>query len=149
MNRFRLCSTCWLAVLCVAAGCGRQLPETAAVSGTVTAGGQPLEKVSVLFIPSSSGQFSGITSSDITDSDGRFELEYKLPDPKDPSNPTFGAGAMPGSYTVVVSDYRMLSEMLDPPGRVPEHYGDAGTTPLECVVGAEDLVFDIELRPSP
>ncbi|MEM9352815.1 MAG: hypothetical protein AAGA92_07360 [Planctomycetota bacterium] len=147
MNRLRCSSIATLAVVLAVVGCGRELPETAAVTGTVTVGGQPLDEVSVLFIPSSSGKFSGITSSDITDADGRFELEYKLPDPKDPSKPTFGPGAMPGSYAVVVSDYRMLSEMLDPPGRVPEHYGDAGTTPLECVVGTDDLVFDIEVAP--
>ena len=140
------CATLLLAATLPLVGCQDPTPPVGEVTGVVTIDGKPLPKVSVLFIPADSQGFSGITSSAITDDNGHYTLEYKIPNPSNPAEPVFGAGALVGSHAVVVSDYKMMAELLPPPGRIPQRYTDPGTTPLGFDVTEGSQSIDIELQ---
>lgn len=79
-----------LAALPAAAGCSRG-PTFAEVSGTLKAGGKPLDKVQVEFWP----EVSGPRSIGVTDKEGRFTLTSD--DGKRP-------GAVVGPHKVVLVD---------------------------------------------
>ena len=81
------CASLLLAV--VIAGCGGPTgPKPAAVTGTVTRGGEPLAGADVMFMPQ-----NGAPSSGKTDAEGRFELLYNDGRP----------GAVPGKHRVVIT----------------------------------------------
>ncbi|MDA7994250.1 MAG: carboxypeptidase-like regulatory domain-containing protein, partial [Pirellulales bacterium] len=75
----RACVCFYFVVACVAAaftgsGCSNNpanYPEVADVVGTVTLDGKPLEGASITFAPQ-----SGRSSSGVTDSSGRYSLNY-------------------------------------------------------------------------
>lgn len=52
-------------------GCGSSGPELAPVTGVVTSEGKPLAGVMVEFFPE-----EGVTSTGLTDSEGRYSLKY-------------------------------------------------------------------------
>ena len=92
----RACVDCfYFVVACVAAaftgsGCSNNpanYPEVADVVGTVTLDGKPLEGASITFAPQ-----SGRSSSGVTDSSGRYSLNYTGSIP----------GAMLGSHRVMI-----------------------------------------------
>ena len=80
-----------LAALSVLVGCGgeTELGGTAAVTGTVTHNGQPVEGATVTFSPTGEGR----AASGTTGADGRFTLTTLMADD----------GAMPGAYNVGIS----------------------------------------------
>ena len=135
-----------LLVISLSVGCQQPLPTVTTVTGLVTLNDEPLPKVSVLFVPLDSKGFSGLTSFAITDENGRYNLTYSIPNPNDPASPMTGEGAMPGSYKVIVNDYHMISEMLPPPGRIPERYTDDGNPPLKFVIPVTPYELNIELE---
>ncbi|MEZ6039899.1 MAG: carboxypeptidase-like regulatory domain-containing protein [Planctomycetaceae bacterium] len=62
-----------IALLCIPAGCqsASDQPELGLVSGTITAGGQPLPGVAVTFVPE-----DGRPAMGKTDESGRYQLTY-------------------------------------------------------------------------
>jgi hypothetical protein len=130
-----------LALLAVL-GCGKSgTVPTIAVTGTVTHNGQPVEGVSVGFIPE-----SGRPASGLTDAQGRFTL----------STFASGDGAVAGSHKVVITE--AASEPEPMPGtpeaenykpresRVPAKYSSEATTPFSVQVevgGKNDFTFDM------
>lgn len=129
-----------LLVLLTVASCGKSgTPPTAKVTGTVTYQGQPLEGVSVAFIPE-----SGRPASGKTDTQGNFTLS------------TFdsGDGAVLGMHKVVVGETvdppkRGTSEAKNwkpPKPRVPLKYSDPKTSGLTATVdesGENHFTFDL------
>lgn len=141
VQRFKLCSPAL--VLVIVAGCGGSgTVPTIPVTGTVTHNGQPLDGVSVGFLPA-----SGRPASAITDAQGKFTLS------------TFanGDGAVAGPHKVVISE--SASEPEPMPGtpeaenwkprksRVAAKYTNAEKTPLTANVedgGKNDFTFDLK-----
>lgn len=84
---FRICAI--VGILAVTGCSGKSHPPVAAVSGTVTYQGKPVDGAAVMFV--SSGQEKPATGT--TDAEGHFKLT------------TFTAddGAMPGNYKVTIS----------------------------------------------
>lgn len=130
----------------VASGCSTPTPEVGIVTGKVKLDGKPLSEVSVLFTPEAQSTELNPASGAITDTTGRFELQYSMPNSRDLSAPHTGAGAVLGWHRVIVSDYKMMSELLPGPGRVPLRYADPASSPLRFEVVAGAQVIDIELR---
>ena len=74
MLRVRCCAVIGLVLMVLVSGCSTSsvdLPDLGTVSGTVTLGGKPLSKASVLF-ESAKGQ----GASGTTDENGRYELYF-------------------------------------------------------------------------
>jgi hypothetical protein len=134
-----------IAVLLAAAGCGRG-PRFAEVSGTLKAGGKPLDNVQVEFWP----EVSGPRSLGVTDKDGRFTLTSD--DGKHP-------GAVVGSHKVVLVDLapfakvpvnmsRAVEDINLQSQRFGRQYADPTRTPLKKDV-AGGRTNTIELAVSP
>lgn len=143
-----------LAVALAASGCGRRLPPTAPVSGTITIQGRAVAGAAVSFVNDSAPRFA----IGRTDAEGRYTLTTFTP----------GDGAVLGEHRVVVlstprvvgdpsrdpqglptpDDYRRLEEALKSRGPVPEVYTAAGTTPLRAEVrrGPNRCDFDLRLK---
>jgi hypothetical protein len=121
------------------AGCGEKR-EAAAVSGTVTVAGKPLEGIRVSFEPVGRGLGQG--SAGVTDAAGKFTLHFV-----DNDRP----GALIGKHRVTFFDMKST-----PPGESP----DAGNLPpvksrlpakyltetleYEVKVGENDAKFDLK-----
>ncbi|MFM8932131.1 MAG: hypothetical protein ACKOS8_09680 [Gemmataceae bacterium] len=113
-------------------------PAINEVEGTVTSGGQPLEKVQVNFFPS----IDGPHSSALTDASGKFVL--KTTDNR--------SGAIVGTHKVTLTDVSMFESigrenegkdvMKGRKLKVPTLYNDVKTTPLsqEVKSGAKNSV---------
>ena len=134
-------------------GCGPANPlDTIAVTGTVTVDGQPMEGISVTFLPADGGAYGAFGS---TDSKGKFKLSS-------PSAPV-GSGAVAGEYIPVFSKTEM--EQRPPTAspeeerrlyggvpaqvfhRIPEKYGDVktcGFDPVKVEKGKKN-VFSFDL----
>jgi hypothetical protein len=126
-------------------GCGDPPPETGEVVGIVTLNGEPLPKVSVLFTPESAGSSTALSSGAITDQDGRYKLVCSVPNNRVLGSPRVIDGALVGRHVAIVEDFKMMDEMLPPPGRVPIEYADAATTPLHFEVKPGQQTIDIKL----
>lgn len=86
-------SVVWAALLW-AIGCGdapSDAPKLVPVSGTVTLDGKALSRARVVFIPT--GDTKGFGSEGVTDEEGKYTLKGNRG----------GAGAVPGTYKVVIS----------------------------------------------
>lgn len=127
----------WLvfAALALCAGCGgRDLPDLAPVSGTVTLDGQPLSGVLVSFYPQSGGR----PGTGVTDEQGHYELMY-----------------VDGEEGTKLGPSRVEVTMMWPDGeptpgvkdKVPPAYQGAGST-LNFEVKAGNNVFDIDMKSS-
>jgi len=83
------------ALLCAAAGCGKDPYKAAAVSGTVTLDGKPLADAWVTFMPVGTKEHPdpGPTSSGKTDAQGKYKLAIE------PGKP----GAVVGKHKVAVN----------------------------------------------
>ena len=120
-------------------GCGERLPfDVIVVTGTVTVDGQPMEGISITFIPLGD---NGLAAFDVTDAQGRFRLSS-------PQAPV-GSGAVPGEYAPTFS--KMEVEEHPPTASpeeaqrlygnappkithlIPERYGNAKTSGIEPV----------------
>lgn len=126
-------------------GCGEPAPVTGKVTGVVTSGGKPLAGVSVLFTPEGSGGKSGPASGAITDDEGRYALVYTLPNNDNLASPQVNDGAVVGKHVVTLADYKMMEEMLPPPGRVPPAYLETATSPLRFEVKEGKQTIDITI----
>jgi hypothetical protein len=122
-----------------AAGCGG--PRVVKVSGTVTRGGRPVDKLQVTFQPE-----HGRPSWGITDKDGHYTLNYERG--RD--------GAVTGTHKVWVrvqptsakeeADLaRGLVKLHPEMNRILEKYGNLKTTPLTREVKEDDQVIDLQL----
>lgn len=144
-SSYPLRSFFWFVVAVLMVGCGEPKLPVGLVSGTVSVDGEALGEISVAFIPARKGEGPNPASGAITTDDGRYTLRYSIPNDRDLSRPTEGDGAIVGSHTVVLSDFKMKNEMLPPPGRVPLEYTKRDTTPLRFEVQQGEQTFDIEL----
>lgn len=113
------------------AGCGPSGPPLAQVSGTVTRGGEPLEHVTVHFMPE-----AGRPSRGLTDAGGRYTAEYS----SDRTGVVLGRHRVFITYEPKDIQLRMDMEMgkyQPPPDMIAmlQKYGNPETTPLS---------FDIE-----
>lgn len=134
------------------AGCGRGLPRTAPVSGTITLDGKPLAGVAVSFVNATAPRF-GIAT---TDAAGRYVL----------TTFTAGDGAVVGEHKVVIlcspravlptdqqglptpDAYKMLAKANAAATKsptVPLTYASAEKTPLRAIVKAGPNQFDFDL----
>ena len=130
--------------MAIVSGCaGSQGPETVEVSGTVTMGGQPIERANVLFHPLA-GDERVLASQSVTDAEGQFQLATHVGGGK------YKSGIVPGKYAVVVTklDTAAISTTFAPPKNLlPKKYGNPATSGLtaDVVAGqANDFPFQLE-----
>ena len=127
---------------------GASISGTIPVSGKVTYKDQPVAGATVTFI----GQGEGRSATAITAADGTYKLQT-----------LDAAGALPGSYTVVVDKTEMPPELTksqsmeeaaaqgnkplpQPKKLLPAKYGDPAKTPLKFEVKAGQAnTFDLAL----
>ena len=120
---------------------------TGEVTGVVTSGGRPLAEVSVLFTPEGGSGKSGPASGAITDGEGRYALVYSLPNNDNLASPRVESGAVVGKHVVTLADFKMMNEMLPPPGRVPPKYQETSSSSLRFVVQEGQQSIDLKLEP--
>jgi hypothetical protein len=121
--------------------------EVVPASGTVTLDGEPVEGVTVTFIPE--GDVGGRGGYGVSDSQGNFSLQ---------ASPEV-EGIPPGKYQVIFRKLRMPdgspipSDMMaadaEPVNLMPEKYGsiDGAYVMAEVpTVGGESLQFDLSTR---
>jgi hypothetical protein len=130
----------------LASGCGSESLVTGKVTGIVSKRGEPMAGLSVLFMPEGAGSKSGPPAGAITDKNGRYSLAYSLPNNSDLSSPHVDDGCIVGWHKVTLADFKMMEEMLPPPGRVPAAYLETASSPLrfEVKVGEQAIDIDIE-----
>lgn len=124
-----------------APGCGSSGPRIVKVTGTVTRGGKPVEKLVLNFEPE-----HGRPSWGVTDKDGRYTLNYE------PGRD----GAITGTHKIWVeirpaspkeeADLRngvlkLHSEIKN----ILKKYGNFETTPLKVEVNETNRVIDLQL----
>jgi hypothetical protein len=126
-------------VLCLLPGCGRR--EFAAVEGTVTLDGRPLDTVEVVFLPDPERGNLGNRASAYTDENGR----YKLRCPRDKQD-----GTVLGPHRVCIRDIAAVSDeagKVVKRSRVPRRYADPAQTPFRAVEvkpAGQTLDFDVK-----
>ncbi|MBS0263222.1 MAG: carboxypeptidase regulatory-like domain-containing protein [Planctomycetes bacterium] len=148
--------------LVVVAGCGEDGPALSPVTGKVTKGGQPVEKVLVTFSPESG---KGISSTGQTGADGRFILisqtgkagapvgTYKVTITSIDSGGNAGGGTGPTDWSKMAADRdaAMRSGKDGAPAakakedKVPPEYADPGKTPFKYEVKAGNNDFDLPI----
>jgi hypothetical protein len=128
-------------LLSLAAGCGPSGPHVVKVSGTVTRGGKPVNKLFLNFYPE-----HGRPSWGVTDQDGHYTLNY------DSSR----QGAVTGKHKVWVqirpanpkeeADLHNGVLKLHPEIKsILQKYGKLETTPLEKEVKENNQVINLDL----
>ena len=147
-----------LVLFCCAAlllhGCGPDNPYgTVVVTGTVTVDGEPMEGVTISFVPSG----DGMSAFGLTDANGSYRLTT--------AGAPFGTGAMPGTYSVTftklepvpvtsMADIQSMAggqlRMSQPVHLIPQRYSTpetAGFDPVEVVTrGRNHFEFNLESR---
>ncbi|OYW22351.1 MAG: hypothetical protein B7Z55_04720 [Planctomycetales bacterium 12-60-4] len=110
-------------------GCGvsPEHPELAAVSGTVTIGGQPVGMAIVTFTPA-----DGRPSKGTTDESGRFDLQYTAD----------ARGAMIGTHKVQVIPLQPANEDSPPPAELPPTASDGSIT-QEVKSGSNKVTIEL------
>src|SRR4029077_6384687 len=103
-------------VLLLLAGCTGPAP-VAELEGVVTAGGKPLPRIRVQFIPDAAKGTRGPVSAAVTDEQGRFRLLAAHMRP----------GAVVGWHTVLITE---ASSAAARTSRVPKQFWPVDTTPL-------------------
>jgi hypothetical protein len=129
-------------------GKGKDLPDLAPVTGTVTLDGQPLAEAEITFTPI--GTTAGLGSEGRTAGDGKYQLKAVRR----------GAGAAAGQYKVVISkrvmpDGSVVRPSPDtPPIMSPgkellsPQYSDPAQTTLTATVPAGGGTIDFPLKTS-
>jgi len=107
----------------VVLGCGDSVPpppkeDLVPVSGTVKVGGEPVEGVTVAYIPTGSTKGQGATG--VTDSQGHYELVH---------NATQEDGVAAGDYTVQLSKWVMPDGSPLPKDKAPHMSGAVNMIP--------------------
>lgn len=124
-------------------GCGDPPPEFGQVTGTVTAGGQPLKNVIITFMPDpTKGNELPFNGSGQTDDAGKFELRFGFKGHE-------GLGAAVGWNRVIAVDTRFSSVPQGaplPPRLFAPEYSSVTATPLSFEVKPGAQTFDIELK---
>ena len=145
-----------LVLFCCAAlllyGCGPANPYgTVVVTGTVTVDGEPMEGVTISFVPSG----DGMSAFGLTDVSGNYRLTT--------AGAPFGTGAVPGTYSVTftklepvpvtsMADIQSTAggqlRMSQPVHLIPQRYSTpatAGFDPVEVVArGRNHFEFNLE-----
>ncbi len=132
-------------VLVFVFGCGTTT-ELGQVSGTVSAGGQPLANVLVTFIPQSDGEAATVRSMATTDEQGRYQLRTEQQT----------TGAVIGKHKVIVEDLAIYQAPRAPDGtvlsmpraRFAAHYSDPLRSPLAREVKPGEQTIDLDLTTS-
>ncbi len=134
------CLIVMLLFLATVVGCGTAAPPLLEVRGKVTYEGQPIDDLTVHFLPE-----SGRPSWGVTDAEGNFVLEFSSGNP----------GVVKGNHRVFLtfdpSDTQVKMDMemgnYRPPAVIEEilgKYGDPETTPLSFSI-QESQSIDLEL----
>jgi hypothetical protein len=147
-----------LAVAAAAGGCQRGSTwNLTPVAGTVTKEGHPLAHVQVIFLADVEAGTQGPRASGFTDQKGHYRLRNDNDDgtvvgkhrvlvlvPKARREPMkrLGSGSQPKQAAqFLLEDGKRPNEQ-----QVPPRYGSIKETPLRAEVGAEPMVFDIDIR---
>jgi hypothetical protein len=134
-------------------GCfgGRDVPELAQVTGTVTLDGKPLPQASVVYVPVAHGDQASRPANGVTDESGLYKLQYS----------TTQSGARPGKYQVSISTFRDQgedwsgNEVPGAPETVPSVYNSASTLTAEVKADGPPIDFALKsdagpiVQPSP
>ena len=134
-------------------GCGPANPYgTVVVTGTVTVDGEPMEGVTVAFVPPG----EGLSAYGMTDTSGNFKLTT--------AGAPFGTGAVPGTYSVTFEKVTSSGEHVvageatpmslsgppEPTYHLPRKFGNPGTTgfdPVEVAArGKNHFEFNLETQ---
>lgn len=134
--RLALATACLLATI----GCGQRGPETVAVEGTITFGGQECPAAgTIYFVPVKIAE--GLTqrpASGAFDKDGRFRVTSFQPND----------GLVPGVYSVRIECWRQQpSEMVRGISYVPAGYSPPEVTVERGKRGPLVLTFDVPRGP--
>lgn len=118
-----------VALIC---GCSKSGPQIVRVSGTVTHGGQPVDRLEVVFDPD-----NGRPSVGRTDADGHYVLDYNRE----------RKGALVGMHKVWVKYVQRspVDEGNAEINAILQKYGDRRTTPLTVEVKEEGQEIPLEL----
>ncbi len=127
-----------LVLLLAVAGCGKELPTTVPVTGTVTWQDKPLDSGRVVFHPQQIEKGRPKRPAmGYLQTDGSFALATFRPDD----------GAVPGSYQVTIHSYLKKpvsnNDDINPPEdvwRIPERYGDPERSGLTATVSSDEKV---------
>ena len=131
---WRWCSAAILLSLCLGS-CGPGGPPLGTVRGTVTLDKQPLAGAGIVFQPA-----SGRPSYGMTDSAGKFSLEYTQGSP----------GALIGHHTVIIRTRFVGDFPGDPkatPERLPKKYHDEAQLSADVKPGKNTINFDLTSTP--
>ena len=125
-------------------GCGRSLPETVPVHGTVTLDGKPLGVGRITFQPiKSAAGYPNRPASGKIGNDGSFEMSSFAP----------GDGVVPGEYQVVINTQTSGPTPENPTApevwAAPRRYGSSDKSGLKVTVeagssGPLEVQFDLE-----
>ena len=134
---------CGLAAVSIAGCGGDPPPQIAKVTGTVTLDGEPVDGVSVTFLPvRAEGARPLAAASGVTGADGTYSLVYRGKD-------FAPEGAAVGTHVVTVTDAKSENsrDEAEPlPYRLPLSHAVAGTSPLKAVVTEEPTqVIDLKI----
>ena len=154
MRKF-LCVILCCCGLLLLSGCGPDNPYgTVAVTGKITVNGEPMEGITVTFVPDSP---EGVSAFGRTDAGGNYQLTT--------GGAPFGTGAIPGTYSVTFSkvqaaegqslaDFQAGNAAPSPPSGppqavhlIPQKYDSprtAGFEPVEVKQGSRNN-FDFNL----
>ena len=156
MARNAVCVILFGAGLIAAAGCEQKF-STIPVEGTVTRNGKPQNDIEVVFLADPDSKTIGPRATGRTDAAGHYRLQID----------GGSMGAVPGTHRVLVLDLnaakqstprgkgatqvspeqaRRLEEEARKSLRIPPNYGSINNTPLRATVGAQPVVFDIDIR---
>ena len=123
-------------------GEGTYIEQTAPVSGVLTFQDKPLEGYTVLFLPIGGNR----AASGVTNAQGQFTLGTN----------DVGDGAAVGQHNIAITYVAQLQgepgkeevgQVVEPPVKLPEKYGDPATSGLTVEVppeGLKDYKLDLE-----
>jgi hypothetical protein len=139
LSHWLISMACMLIVL----GCGQSGPKLAAVTGTVTLDGKPVQGALVTFISKAE---NGSSSFGKTDANGKYQLEFS----------TERFGAMLGAHDVEIVTKRVDKSEQPDTGAVvqkefiaiPKHYARGALT-AEVKAGSNVCNFPLTTNPKP
>lgn len=143
-----MCRNCrWMSLVWLLGivGCN-SAPATVEIDGVLQIASQPLDDISVQFIPDSASKETGWKASGVTDATGKFTLRCEDGRP----------GAIPGHYRVLLDDLKVYANPRNNVpqdrgrlivSRVPKRYRVAGSTPLKIEVQAMPQQIKLEVKP--
>ncbi|MCE9552632.1 MAG: hypothetical protein K8T91_04540 [Planctomycetes bacterium] len=139
------CCLIGMACLLILAGCS-SAPDTVEVNGALQIAGQPLDDISIQFVPDSANQEIGWKASGVTDASGKFTLRCEDGRP----------GAVPGHYRVMLDDLKVYANPRNNVpsqdrgrlivSRVPKRYRSTSSTPLKIEVEAKSQPITLEVK---